>query len=116
MSIARPIRAGRNAPTRAGNPRKDSLTSPRNLPSQNPVSAARTRPKISNEVTGPGNKVTNGQAATTRLGSVVVAAVAVVGAVVGVASGLSDVIIQAANVVSHKYIKKEVLDILGETR
>ena len=42
----------------------------------------------------------------------VVAAVAVV----GVASGLSDVIIQAANVVSHKYIKKEVLDILGETR
>ena len=70
MSIARPIRAGRNAPTMGGNPRKDSRPSPRNQTDRNPLSAARTRPRSSSAVTGPGKKVTTGPATSKSLGSV----------------------------------------------
>ena len=71
------MRAGRNAPARGGNPRKNSQ------PSQNPVSAARTKLSSLSGVTGLGNKVTNGHAASTSLDSVAVAK-AVPGAVGGV--------------------------------
>jgi hypothetical protein len=66
-----------------GNPRKDSLTSPRNLLSPNPVSAGLTRLSNSSGVTGRDDKETNGHAALTELGIMVVAAV-----VEGVDSGM----------------------------
>jgi hypothetical protein len=77
MSIAKQSRAGRNAPMRDGSLRKDSRTNPGNPASQNPVLAARTGPRSSNGATGPGSKETNGHEATTDLGSVAAATVAV---------------------------------------
>lgn len=65
--IARPIRAGRNAPKRDGKPRKDRLGRLRNLSGLSQAPVSRGGVSISIAATRPASGVSNGQAAITEL-------------------------------------------------
>jgi len=89
MSIARPIKAGRNGPKRAGNQRKASrprlINKRPNRPKPNSKGPSNRRPSSLTAVIRTGNAVINGLTVTTRPGGVPTAAEAAAEAEVGAA-------------------------------
>jgi hypothetical protein len=67
-SIARPIKAGRSEPEKAGNPRKVNLGRPGNLRTKRPVTEILLKGSNWNAVNAPGNGVSNRHEATTGPG------------------------------------------------
>jgi hypothetical protein len=64
-SIARPIKAGKSEPEKAGNPKKVNAGRLRGLLRKRPATEIRLEISNWNAVTAPGNGVSNGHAATT---------------------------------------------------